>query len=67
MFVIFFKDSLGSVDLRVVGTTVEGRQIKSEVESATIMELDLSNAESALAMFYADFTGNEPTRLNLNF
>jgi hypothetical protein len=60
-----FKQNEGKVDLKVVGITMEGRQIISPVVSAYIMPLSYSNPISTVAMFYTDITGEVPSGTDL--
>ena len=61
-----FKDEFGEVELKVVGTTKEGRKITSGTKTAFIRELDYHDPISTAAMFYKDISGKLPTDSDLD-
>ena len=56
-----FKDEFGVVDLIVVASTEEGRQLTSGVKTAKIRELNYNDPLSTVAMFLKDITGKTPS------
>ncbi|MDA0343895.1 MAG: hypothetical protein O3B07_06865, partial [Verrucomicrobia bacterium] len=61
-----FKDDFGVVELKVIATTKDGRQITSGIKTATIRELDYNDPLSTAAMFYKDITGRTPSDADLD-
>ena len=61
-----FKDEFGIVDLMVVATTEEGRQLTSGVKTARIRELDYNDPLSTAAMFFKDVTGKTPSDTDID-